>query len=44
MNTDIYMKIASEMDDKDILSMLSVNKKFNNPKFSDKSWCSDIHY
>ena len=33
MNKDVYLKIASEMDDKDVLSMLSVNRKFNDPKF-----------
>lgn len=33
MNKDIYMKIVGEMSDKDVLSMLSVNKKFNDPEF-----------
>ena len=33
MNKDVYLKIASEMDDKDILAMLSVNRKFNDPEF-----------
>lgn len=34
MNKDIYAKIASlTEDDRTILNMLSVNKKFNNPEF-----------
>ena len=33
MNKDVYLKIASEMDDKDVLAMLSVNRKFNDPEF-----------
>lgn len=33
MNKDIYMKMALEMNDRDVLSMLSVNRKFNEPEF-----------
>ncbi len=33
MNKDVYMKIAEQMNDKDVLLMLSVNRKFNDPEF-----------
>lgn len=30
---DVYLEIVSKMTDRDVLNMLSVNKKYNNPEF-----------
>ena len=33
MNKDIYLMLATYLDDKSVVNMLSVNKKFNDPQF-----------
>ena len=33
MNKDIYLKLSTYVDDKSVVKMLSVNKKFNDPEF-----------
>lgn len=33
MNKDIYLMLATYLDDKSVVNMLSVNKKFNDPRF-----------